>query len=433
MEYSINLFLDSRRALNGKINIYPIKLRVYSLNVKKAKLYSTNIGLTKNDFRSILDSTKTVRGKKLDYRNYLNEFVVRAEDAAKELTTFTFEAFEKKLFRNKFASSNVAYHYKKKINELQENGQIGTAENYELSLKALGMFLLQQINFPDLETKLSKIDDALKNLTFFDIDHKWLEGFERFMVKTNKRSYTTVSIYVRCLRTIFNNAINENDIKKDIYPFGKGKNQYQIPRDQKKRKSLNRSQLSILFNGSPSSTEQQKAKDFWFLSYALNGMNIKDIVLLKGSNLHEDKIVYYRQKTVATKKSNLKQASVFLNNYSKKVLGVYGDQNAKDDELIFDVVTIKDNPYIQDRKIKNFISHINLYFDKYARSLGFEFKISTYWARHSFATISIQKGASMEFISEALNHSSLNVTKNYFAGFEDETKKDFANSLMDFE
>lgn len=58
--------------------------------------------------------------------------------------------------------------------------------------------------------------------------------------------------------------------------------------------------------------------------------------------------------------------------------------------------------------------------------------LSTYWARHSFAANSIRKGASMEFISEALNHSDLSVTKNYFAGFEDKAKKEFANSLLDF-
>jgi hypothetical protein len=38
----------------------------------------------------------------------------------------------------------------------------------------------------------------------------------------------------------------------------------------------------------------------------------------------------------------------------------------------------------------------------------------------------------MEFISEALNHSDLSVTKNYFAGFEDEAKNYFANNLMSF-
>jgi hypothetical protein len=38
----------------------------------------------------------------------------------------------------------------------------------------------------------------------------------------------------------------------------------------------------------------------------------------------------------------------------------------------------------------------------------------------------------MEFISEALNHSDLSVTKNYFAGFEGDAKKEFASNLMNF-
>jgi hypothetical protein len=38
----------------------------------------------------------------------------------------------------------------------------------------------------------------------------------------------------------------------------------------------------------------------------------------------------------------------------------------------------------------------------------------------------------MEFISEALNHSDLSVTQNYFAGFEAETKKTFAKNIMNF-
>ena len=53
--------------------------------------------------------------------------------------------------------------------------------------------------------------------------------------------------------------------------------------------------------------------------------------------------------------------------------------------------------------------------------------------RHTLLrTNSIRKGASKEFISEALNHSDMKVTDNYFAGFEDDVKKEFASKLMDF-
>ena len=162
-------------------------------------------------------------------------------------------------------------------------------------------------------------------------------------------------------------------------------------------------------------------------------MNMKDLILLKWENVHDDRITYFRKKTITTKKTNLKEITVFLNDFSKSILDKYGDKTKSINDYVFNILNPHDSAIEEDKKVKNFISHINHFFDKYARSLGFDFKISTYWARHSFATISIQKGASMEFISEALNHSNLNVTKQYFSGFEEEAKKEFANALMNFE
>ncbi|MBK6526241.1 MAG: tyrosine-type recombinase/integrase [Crocinitomicaceae bacterium] len=58
--------------------------------------------------------------------------------------------------------------------------------------------------------------------------------------------------------------------------------------------------------------------------------------------------------------------------------------------------------------------------------------ISTYWARHSYATNAIKKGASLEFIQESLGHENLKTTQIYFAGFDSDTKREFAQHLMDF-
>jgi hypothetical protein len=38
----------------------------------------------------------------------------------------------------------------------------------------------------------------------------------------------------------------------------------------------------------------------------------------------------------------------------------------------------------------------------------------------------------MEFVSEALSHSNMKTTKGYFAGFEDEAKKELMETLMNF-
>lgn len=59
--------------------------------------------------------------------------------------------------------------------------------------------------------------------------------------------------------------------------------------------------------------------------------------------------------------------------------------------------------------------------------------VSTYCARHSFATNSIRRAASMGFIQESLGHGTIATTQHYFAGFEDDRKRKFAQNLMDFQ
>jgi len=79
-----------------------------------------------------------------------------------------------------------------------------------------------------------------------------------------------------------------------------------------------------------------------------------------------------------------------------------------------------------------FYININQHIKKLAETIELPSNISTYWARHSFATSAIRNGASMEFVSEALSHSDLKTTQSYFAGFEEESKKEIMKSLMEF-
>ncbi|HEY9220926.1 MAG TPA: site-specific integrase [Lutibacter sp.] len=420
MDFKTSLYLDTRKSKKNTSDLFPVKLQLYSTITKKQKFYPTGVDLQKEVFDDIFNTEKNVRGEKNELKIYLQSIVSRANEVAINIDNFTFEVFEKKMFRSKDANINIEYHYKNKIKTLKSFDQISTASNYDSSLKSLGTFL-------DSNGK-SKI----QNLTFYDITSGWLNKYESFMINDSDKSRTTVSMYLRALRTIFNDAINENEIKQETYPFGKGKGKYQIPTTTGKKKALTPQQLKILFEAKTETPEQEKAKDFWFFSYACNGMNIKDIALLKYKNIDGDKIKYYRAKTINTKKGNLKEINIFINDYSRSIINKYQGVNTNPDQLVFPIVKIIDDATEQKRKIKNFVSLINLHFNKIAKREGLDFKISSYWARHSFATVSIQKGASMEFISDALNHSSLNVTKGYFAGFEDETKKEFASKLMDF-
>jgi site-specific recombinase XerD len=415
MSYNISIRLDNRRVKdNGK---YPIKLRVYNKEIEK--WYSLDIDLTEKEYEAIWinSENKNLRGRNNEIRLKLQAIENRANKEAEQMTVFDFAKFQTKLFRKSSDKNNVQYHFNLVIQKNIKNDKIGTAESYKYTLNSLGDFSKNEKNCP------------IEKLTFEAINIDWLNGYEKFMISKGK-SYTTISIYTRTLRVVFNNAIGVNDISKDIYPFGlKKNNKYKIPRTKKVKKALNSLQLKTLFDAKVCNNNEAKAKAFWFFSYASNGMNLKDVALLKYSDIKDDKFEYYRAKTF-DKSSEKTTITIYLTDFTKGIIKKYGIKNKNG--FVFDIINIKDDSLTQYKKIKNFTRYINDHIKRIAKASDLPADISTYWARHSFATNSLRKGASMEFISEALNHSDLSVTKNYFAGFEDEAKKDFANTLMDF-
>lgn len=415
-EYSISIYLDKRRAKsNGK---YPVKLRVFTPSPRKQKLYPTKFDFTQKEFDSIWNTSKP-RNESKKVRAEIQAALTKAETVAEKLLPFTFEEFERKLYRGIDDGVKLAYHYSQAIQELKSRNQLGNADTYELSKKSLKDFE---------ETKRAGDFDKL---TFYDITPGWLKDYEQYMVEDKGRSLTTVSMYVRVLRAITNKAIDLREIEKEFYPFGKRK--YQVPAKQNVKKALTKSQLKTLLEAEPQSKEQEKAKDFWFFSYVCNGMNIKDIAMLRFKDIKDDKIEFIRAKTRNTSKSNLKPVTAYLNDYSKGIISKYGSGPEDGASLVFDIIQDGLTPKEIQTKVKNFTRFINQHIKKLCVTNDLPAEVSTYWARHSFATHAVRKGLSMEFIQESLGHGNISTTQNYFAGFDSETKREFANTLMNFD
>jgi site-specific recombinase XerD len=417
MDYSISIVLDKRRIKSG--GKYPVKLRVFNSVLKKDKRYLLDIDLTDKEFEDIWvnSENKNLRGKNKEIRLKLQAIENRANEEAKQMTVFDFVKFETKLFRKSSDKNNVQYHFNLVIQKNIKNDKIGTAESYKYTLNSLADFSKNEKKCP------------IEKLTFEAMNVEWLNAYEKFMVSKGK-SYTTVSIYTRTLRVVFNNAIATNDISKAIYPFGLKKNhKYTIPSTKKVKKALNSVQLKTLFDAEVTNDNEAKVKAFWFFSYACNGMNLKDVALLKYTDIKDEKFTYYRSKTFdkSTEKTTI---TIYLTDFTNGVIKEYGNKNKNG--FVFDIININEDSLTQYKKIKNFTRYVNDHIKRIAKANNLPADVSSYWARHSFATNSLRKGASMEFISEALDHSDLSVTKNYFAGFEDEAKKDFAEKLLDF-
>tara|TARA_R110002049_G_scaffold80452_4_gene204636 strand:- start:6351 stop:7607 length:1257 start_codon:yes stop_codon:yes gene_type:complete len=418
MDHKISIVLDKRRQLkNGK---FPIKVRVWVNDLKKAKRVTTGVEMTEDDFLNSWESKKNpnkLKGNDRENYQMLMSLSDRAEESAKSLDYFDFKTFEQKLRRKSSDKISVVYHFNKAISEFRKKGRIGAAESYNSALVSLMKYEAQR-------TKVPK-----ESLTFVEVTPKWLHDYESYMIDDLGRSVTTVAIYTRTLRVIFNNAISDNDLDKRYYPFGKKK--YEIPEEKKVKKTLIRSQVELFYHAILPPL-QERARDYWFFSYACSGMNFKDIAMLKFENISNGEISYYREKTKVKKRTNKKKITVRLNDLSQKILDKYKTEYRGDKSYVFPILEDGDSPEKIFRKVNNFIRATNQQLKRIAKEYDFPEGFSTYWARHSYATNMINIGASIELISEALNHSDTRVTQNYFDGFEDDKKKEFSDKLMNF-
>lgn len=413
--YYISIRLDTRRKKANKK--YPVKLRVFTPNPRKQKLYSTIFEYSESEFKSIWETEKPRKEYKVK-REQLKALEEEAYEVADKITPFDFVEFEKKMFRKQGEELTLLYNYKNRINELKTNNQLSTKETYELAQKSIVSFLESQGK------------NKYKKLTFFDITPEWLKKYEEYMTETKDRSITTVSIYIRTLRAIFNKAIDEGELDKEFYPFGKKK--YKVPKTKNTKRSLSKQELKTLFQSIPKIPEQQKAKDFWFFSYSCNGMNLKDIALLKYKDIEDDKIEFYRVKTRSTSKGDLKPITVYLNDFTRSIIEMYGKKKADRSEYIFDIFNKDMSPEDKQRAIKNFTRFVNQHMKNLCKDNKLPENISTYWARHSFASNFVASGGSIVDIMESMGHNNIQTTQNYLQSFEGDAKKKILNSLMDF-
>jgi integrase/recombinase XerD len=412
---SISIFLDTRRAkANG---LFPVKLRVYLPQLGKKKLYPTVFDMSEQEFASVWMTTKP-RKDYQEQRRKMSAVENHAIEVSEQLKVFSFEEFEKRLFQKSGSREDVVCHYQEIIEKLRENDQFGSANSYRLSLKSLLAFAQHRSG-----RKATK-------LLFGEITKDWLVKYEYYMLNTIGRTQTTVGIYLRALRAVFNSAREQGDISTDLYPFGK--KQYKIPAGQNPKKALKKEELRILHDAVSGNPEQEKARDFWFFSYYCDGINIKDIVLLRWENLQGDTLIYNRAKTANSTRSNQKLKTIYLNEPALAIIEKYCSKPRNPKALIFSIISDEMSKEQQHKAKQNFIRFVNQHLKKLAVNASLPSDISSYWARHSFVTIGIQNGIPMQMISDALHDGNMKTTLNYWKSFPENNMREFAKLKMDF-
>lgn len=374
---------------------------------RKKKYYPTPISLTVADFEKVMGAKPREPFKSISLQ--LQAFENKAADIINTLPIFSWKTFEKHYLTNRAAKDTISQAFKDYSTELREAGRIGTAVSYECAESSLNKFL--------------------KAAKFADITPELLRKYEKWML-TNGNSITTVGIYLRSLRTLFNNAIAEGMLTKDYYPFGKKK--YEIPTGKNIKKALSLADIELIYNyNSITGTPADKAKDLWIFMYLCNGINVKDLCLLKYENIKGDILEFERAKTARTKRT-VEAIRVVITEDVKTIINKWGNENKDPKNYIFPVLESGLTPKRERQLIQQLTQVINCHTKAIAKELGITANLTTYAARHSFATILKRSGVSTEFISEALGHGNLRTTQSYLAGFEDESKRETIKALTAF-
>ena len=404
---TLTYFFDTRsKLLDGN---YPIKLTVYYGRQKKR--YKTPFKATQEVYDRLLanrlrdESTKQLKRQTV---SWLDKQTLIAES----IVPFTFTDFENVFNAEKTQSRKIQLNdgvnsiYEKHIQALNDEGRISTARSYQDSLTSM------------LSYK--------KNLKVSQITPDFLKGYEKWMTD-NGRSLTTVGIYVRALRTIFNMAIENEVIDASKYPFKK----YIIPAPQKISRTLKKEEIRQIINYTAKRDADAVALDYWVFSFISNGMNFKDIALLKYGNINGDFLEFRRAKTKRTTNNNSLPIMVPLDENLLYIIKKRGNKSKKKEDYIFPILKHGLTPQEEYDHIKTFVRNTNKRLTRVGIELGLSLKVTSYVARHCFATIQKNNNAPLAYISEALGHSNLKTTQNYFGRFEDEGLKVFHSGLME--
>ena len=385
-----------------KNGLFPVRIRVTYR--RRLCYYTTGKDLTAEEWE-ILPATKAralVAVRKDIESSYQ---IVRA--AVEELAAsggFSLDALNR---LKGAASDTVNTMFRAKIEELKRAGRVGSMLVYDNVQKGLERF-------------------AGAHIRFEAVTVSWLGRYADFLRKEGK-TQTTIAIHLRHLRAILNEAKRLGSIKDAQYPFGRDK--YEIQAGEGRKLALTLEQIGQIANYEDGTEATAKYRDYWLFLYLCNGINVADFVKLRYRDIVNGEICFVRQKTERTTKTR-KEIRVVVTERMQAIINRWGNPS-RPDSFIFPILGGQEDAMRRKHKTMYFTRAINRRMKEIGERLGIG-NISTYTARHSFATVLKRAGTNIAYISESLGHQDLKTTENYLASFEREERQKNAELLTKF-
>lgn len=309
--------------------------------------------------------------------------------------------------KEEIKAKTVEDFYTSLIEELKERGQIGTSYAYKGSYRVLKQF-----------NKKKKL-----NFTFSYIDVSFCKKFEDWLrAKGNKD--TTISFQLRTLRATFNRAIEAKIVAKDKNPFTEYKLSHLNTKTMKR--ALSKSDIMKIMQAdcTDKTPIRQLAQDLFTFSYLCGGISFIDIANLTPRNIIDNRLIYQRQKTHGG-------INLQLSDEAKRIISKYSDYQLSAGYL-FPILHHKRHitPMQKMNRTHKICHDINQELRTFGKELDITTDVTTYVARHSFATVLKKSGVNIGIISQALGHQDIKTTQIYLSKFDNEQVDEAMKNLL---
>ena len=279
------------------------------------------------------------------------------------------------------------------IKRKRELNKFGTVRAYEYTRSSVSKF----VNYSPVRIS--------------DVNCVFVSKYERYLA-ASKISINTTCFHFRNFKSIYNQAIVDGYTEPTQHPF----KYIQIkPQKTAKRALDKKSMIRIKKLDLAEKSSLELSRDIFLFCFYSRGMAIVDALNLTHKNIRNGVICYNRQKTN-------QYIEIIITSDIVELINKYRTSS----RYVFPCLTETEMTEKHYKDYRASMERINRNLKSIGKMLNLEIPLTTYVARHSWATLAKQAGVSLSLISEGLGHTSEKTTQIYLKAF-DRRDLDIAN------
>ena len=223
-----------------------------------------------------------------------------------------------------------------------------------------------------------------------EVTNQFIEDFEFFLKTVRRCCHNTTTKYLLNFKKIIRIALAKGWMKKD--PFA----QVHFHFEPVEREFLEKQELKAMLNKEITITRLAQVRDI-FCFCCLTGLAFTDVQQLRPEHLVADihGKIWIRKARQKTKN----MCNIPLLDEAQKIIDRY-----------------REHPYCQTHGVMLPVcsnQKMNSYLKELADICGIRKNLSTHCARHTFATLTLASGATIDNVAKMLGHANVNMTRRY--------------------